>query len=831
MGVIISHTYRFSSPTSYEKRPSSALFSDFVVLKQHYQHILALEFALKEINHSAKLLPNITLGFHIYNNDFRARTIYLASMELLSTKDKLLPNYRCDAPNNLVAVIGGPNSDVKFNMATILCMYKIPQLTYGSDLLMEKKTQGVFSQQMFPNVGLQYDGILRLLLYFSWRWVGVVYLKDVNGERFVQEVLPTFSKSGICFDLIQRFPQLTFSAYIGQMVKEGLETLLGIMKSTANVFIVHGEIQTYVVLRMVLYFSEFENVPVVAKIWIMTAQMDFTSLPFQDDWNLDFMHGALSLAVHRKELFGFQNFVQARNPKREREDGFIKAFWEQAFNCAFAVSLVDQEESKICTGEEQLDSLPVPVFETSLTAHSYSIYNAVHVVAHALHDMHSSKSRHISGTKGGSWKLLHPHLWQLHHFLRSTSFNNSAGEKVSFDENGSLIAGFDVINWVTFPNQSFRRVRVGKIEPAAFPKEDFTIHAEEIQWPSQFNQTRPLSLCNNMCQLGTSKAKKEGKPFCCYDCLPCPERKIANQKDMDVCIQCPDDHYPNPTQDSCIPKSQTFLSYGEPLGITLASVALSSTLLSAFILGIFVKYHNTPIVKANNRNLTYTLLISLLFSFLCGLLFIGHPEKLTCLIRQTAFGIIFSAAVSCILAKTIMVVLAFTAIKPGSRMKKWVGKQLANSIVLFSSLIQVTICTVWLVIFPPFPDVDMHSMAAEIIVECNEGSTFMFYCVLGFMGFLAIVSFVVAFLARRLPDTFNEAKFITFSMLVFCSVWMSFVPTYLSTKGKYMVAVEIFSILASSLGILGCIFSPKCYIILLKPNLNTREQLIRKSNL
>ncbi|XP_025030642.1 vomeronasal type-2 receptor 26-like [Python bivittatus] len=696
--------------------------------------------------------------------------------------------------------------------------------------MMEEKTQGVFFQQMFPNVALQYVGILKLLLYFNWRWVGVVYLNDVNGERFIQEVLPMFSKSGICFDIIQRFPLLTFSAFIDQMVKEGLETFLGIMKSSANVFIVHGEIQTSFVLRMVLYLSDFENIPMVTKVWIMTAQMDFTSLPFQDDWNLDFIHGALSLAVHRKELFGFQNFVQAKNPKEGREDGFIKGFWKQAFNCVFAISLVDEEESKTCTGEEKLDSLPVPVFETSLTAHSYSIYNAIHAVAHALHDMHSSKPMHRSRTMEGRWKLLHPPLWQLHHFLRSVSFNNSAGEKVSFDESGSLIAGFDIINWVTFSNQSFRRVRVGKIEPVAFPKEkeDFTIHAEDIQWPKRFNQTKPLSLCNNMCQMGTSKAKKEGKPFCCYDCFPCPEGKIAEQKDMDVCIQCPDVHYPNPTQVLCIPKSKTYLSYGEPLGITLASFALSSTFLSAFILGIFVKYHDTPIVKANNRNLTYTLLISLLFSFLCALLFIGHPEKLTCLIRQTAFGIIFSAAVSCILAKTIIVVLAFTAIKPGSRMKKWVGRQLAKSIVLSSSLIQITICTVWLVIFPPFPDVDMNSMTAEIIVECNEGSTFMFYCVLGFMGFLAIVSFVVAFLARSLPDTFNEAKFITFSMLLFCSVWMSFVPTYLSTKGKYMVAVEIFCILASSLGILGCIFFPKCYIILLKPNLNTREQLTRK---
>ncbi|XP_034991955.2 vomeronasal type-2 receptor 26-like [Zootoca vivipara] len=754
LGGIASHSFIISSAFDFTKEPPQALPEELVVVTKNYQHVLALAFAVKEINDNPQILPNTTLGFHIFDSYFIAKGTYHATMLLTSSPDRLVPNYKCDIHHHLIAVIGGLDPLTSLHAATVLDIYKIPQLIYGPAPIIEDKTPGLSFYQMVPREALQYEGILSLLLHFRWTWVGLLTMDLENGERFVETVVPMFSSCGICFAFIERISKLSLVNDLKDLFQQCAKINDKVMSSKANVMIFYGESYTMIFLRWFPYLSEQEHVNIKPKgtVWIMTAQVELTSLVYQRTWDKEIIHGALSFAIHSNDISGFQQFTASRKPATSKEDYFIKDFWQQAFACSFPSAGADDVAGDICTGDENVGTLPGPFFEMNMIGHSYSVYMAVYSMAHAVQDMFS-------------WRL----------------------KSRMLKDQGQL----------SFQNQQ--------------------------PW-----KARPISLCSESCSPGSSKKMKEGEPFCCYDCTPCPEGKVSDQMDMNDCFKCPDEYYPNKKQDLCILKEISFLSYEEPLGISLACFSLSSSTITALVLGTFLKHHNTPIVKANNRDLTYMLLLSLLLCFLCALLFIGQPQKVTCLLRQTVFGIIFSVAISCVLAKTITVILAFMATKPGSRMRKWVGKRLANSIVISCSFIQATICLMWLTFSPPFPDVDKHSTHGEIVLECNEGSVTMFSCVLGYMGFLAIASFTVAFLARKLPDSFNEAKFITFSMLVFCSVWLSFIPSYLSTKGKYMVAVEIFSILASSAGVLGCIFPPKCYIIVFRPELNDKEQLIRQ---
>ena len=93
-----------------------------------YQHALTMAFAINEINRNPKILPNVTLGFHICDSYSNAWMTFRTTLDLLFKRQRFVPNYECDGQKSLVAVIGGLGSDTSFLMADILGLYKIPQV-------------------------------------------------------------------------------------------------------------------------------------------------------------------------------------------------------------------------------------------------------------------------------------------------------------------------------------------------------------------------------------------------------------------------------------------------------------------------------------------------------------------------------------------------------------------------------------------------------------------------------------------------------------------------------------------------------------------------------
>ncbi|XP_066430646.1 vomeronasal type-2 receptor 26-like [Eleutherodactylus coqui] len=345
---------------------------------------------------------------------------------------------------------------------------------------------------------------------------------------------------------------------------------------------------------------------------------------------------------------------------------------------------------------------------------------------------------------------------------------------------------------------------------------------DRVPPPGTLFRKIPVSKCSEDCLPGYRRIIKGGPFKCCFECAKCSKGEISNETDSSTCQRCPEDQWPN-NMSQCLPKLIEALFYKDHR--TVLVVAIISALFfakSSMILGIFILFRDTPVVRANNQTLSFILLVSVMSSFLCVFFFLGYPTHVTCMLRQTSFGVIFSVAISSILAKTIIVYMAFKATKPGSIWSKFIGLKIAKCVV-FCSFLQVLLSIIWLSTSPPFPERNIQLYQDKIIFQCNEGSLLAFSMLLGYIGLLAAACFIVAFLARNLPDSFNEAKNITFCMLVVCSVWVAFIPAYMSVTGVNTVLVEIFAILSSSISFLGCIFFPKCYIILVRPDLNSKH--------
>eukprot|EP00079_Xenopus_tropicalis_P031091 XP_017944862.1 PREDICTED: vomeronasal type-2 receptor 26-like [Xenopus tropicalis] len=442
-----------------------------------------------------------------------------------------------------------------------------------------------------------------------------------------------------------------------------------------------------------------------------------------------------------------------------------------------------------CSGNESLDDEALSRFGNFDFRVGYQVYTAVYALAHSLHNLFSARAPAHPQAPAGSLKhRFKP--WQLNAFILNVTYKTSSGDIMFFKDNGDPPAQFDIFKWLFLNDDSVVSRKVGRFDESK-DKNHFYINSSADLWSPYFTEVTSFNAV--------------------------------------TCVKCPEDQKSNRQKTDCVPKALNYLSYMDTLGASLASTAIILFITTSVVLGIFVKYWETPIVRASNQHLSCLLLISLMLCFLCTLLFIGRPTQICCLLRQVTFGVVFTISVSSVLAKTLTVIIAFNATKPGSKLKKYVGTQLSIILVIVCFLGVTLICIIWMASSPPFPDADTSSETDTIILLCNEGSVTFFFCIIGYIGTLALLSFIAAFLAKDFPDRFNEAKNITFSMLGFCSVWGAFVPAYLSSKGSRMVAVEIFAILSSSAGLLICIFAPKCFIIFLRPELNIREMVGRKA--
>ncbi|XP_076592097.1 extracellular calcium-sensing receptor-like [Chaetodon auriga] len=819
-GLFQVHFFSVFPDLSFISEPQPPTCHGFDVLG--FRQAQTMAFAIDEINRNSNLLPNVTLGYSLYDNCVKLGIGFRAALLLASgQEEQFVLEETCVGAPPVLGIVGDSSSTRSIAISTVFGLYRVPLVSYFatcSCLSDRQKFPSFF--RTIPSDAFQVRAMIQILKRFGWTWTGLLVSDDDYGLHAARSFQSDLAQSGGgCLAYLEVLPWGHDPAELKRIVD-------AMKKSTARVVIVFAHES-----HMINLMEEVVRQNVTGLQW-MASEAWTAATVLQTPHLMPYLGGTLGIAIRRGEIPGLREFLLQTHPDQHYNNNngnsMVNQFWEHTFKCRFApppIGSVDAGET-LCTGQEDLEEVETELLDISDLRSEYNVYKAVYALAYALDDMLQCEPGRgpFSGHSCGNLKRLEP--WQLVYYLEKVNFTTPFGDQVSFDENGDVLPIYDVMNWLWLPDGRTEIQHVGEVKRSAFKGEELTIDENKIFWNFESNKP-PRSVCSESCPPGTRIARKKGEPECCFDCIPCSEGKISNKTDSMECYNCPEDFWSSPQHDNCVLKKTEFLSYHEPLGICLTAASLFGTCICAVVLGIFVYHRKTPIVRANNSELSFQLLLSLKLCFLCSLLFIGRPRLWTCQLRHAAFGISFVLCVSCILVKTMVVLAVFKASKPGGGASlKWFGAVQQRGTVIVLTSIQAAICTVWIVSASPAPHKNTQYHNDKIVYECVVGSTVGFAVLLGYIGSLAVLSCLIAFIARNLPDSFNEAKLITFSMLIFCAVWVAFVPAYISSPGKYADAVEVFAILASSFGLLVSLFGPKCYIILLRPERNTKKAIM-----
>uniref|UniRef100_A0A087XQW4 Olfactory receptor C family, j1 n=1 Tax=Poecilia formosa TaxID=48698 RepID=A0A087XQW4_POEFO len=777
---------------------------------REFRFAQTMVFAIEEINNSSSLLPNVSLGYKIFDSCASTLPTTRSGMGLMNGEGRAFER-NCSGQSSVHAVVGTSESSTTIVMLQISGIFHIPVISHFATCacLSNRKEYPAFFRTI-PSDYYQSRALAKLVRHFGWTWVGAVRSDNDYGNNGMATFIEAASQEGICVEYSESISRTGSRENVERVVRV-------IRRGTAAVlvaFLAYDEMD--VLLEEALSQNLTGLQWVGSESWITSAHLAKKRYS-------GILSGSLGFAIRKAKITGLQDFLLRVNPSQEPESNLLKEFWETTFGCSFQSGTPG---TKLCSGSESLRVVDNAFTDVSELRISNNVYKAVYAVAHALHSMLKCKDGDGPFENNACADRQKFQPWQILQHIQKIRFRTKEGDEVYFNENGDPAAKYEIINWQPRENGTVSFVKVG-VYDASFPAgAQLNFQNTSITWTQRSPQKVPVSVCSEKCRPGTRKVLQKGKPVCCYDCIRCAEGEISNSTDAVSCVRCPHESWSNARRDACVKKEAEFLSFEEIMGILLTSAALLGTSLTAAVALIFYRHRKTALVRANNSELSFLLLFSLTLCFLCSLTFIGRPSDWSCMLRHTAFGITFVLCISCVLGKTMVVLMAFKATLPGRNVMKWFGPVQQRLSVLGFTLVQVIICILWLSISPPFLSKNFKEFKDKIILECSLGSAVGFWAVLGYIGLLALLCFTFAFLARKLPDNFNEAKFITFSMLIFCAVWVAFIPAYVSSPGKFSVAVEIFAILASSFGLLICIFIPKCYVMLLKPEKNTKKNMM-----
>uniref|UniRef100_UPI0037E7B6BB taste receptor type 1 member 3 n=1 Tax=Semicossyphus pulcher TaxID=241346 RepID=UPI0037E7B6BB len=754
---------------------------------------LVMKYAVDEINANQLLLPGLKLGYNIYDTCRQSAVVVKPVISFLTEKSTNALSVECnytDYETSISAVIGPYSSEMVSVIGKLLGFFLMPQISFGatSDKFSNKLLYPSFFRTV-PSDKWQVEVIVLLLKEFKWNWVAIVGSEEEYGQGGVQEFSKIAENKSVCVAYQGLIPVYTDP-------EPAVKTIIdNIIATNTGVVVLFSLPEAAEVFFKEVIRRNVTGVWIASTSWAIHYLL--TSLPniqsvgtiigFTDDTQtLDL------LTPYTQKLFTKLSEERARTPpptpppKPGNPDNPCPLCWSLS---PANISLVED-----------------PVVKRS----AFGVYAAIYSATQALHNLLECNS--TSCMTGADTKI---YPWKLLEVLRRTSVEIN-GTNIVFDSNGNPNIGYDLLQWV-WKDSGLEFKIVG-----SFYKK-LSINKSLFKWHTP-NSEVPLSTCSAACEKGQVRRVK-GFHSCCFDCIDCqPGTYQANEEDIQ-CTRCPKGQWSLVRSTNCTLPTFDILSWDstEALMMMLAGVLLLVCQGSVGV--VFLKHRGTLMVKASGGVMSFVALLSLMGACFSLLLFLGQPDDVVCRLQLPLICIFQTGALSIIMFISLQIfyVSEFPEMAashldilrgPGS----WL-------FLLLCCAMQAGICGWFTTAGPSLTD-HLASMTINFVRDflvCPVDPLGGLAIMQGFNCALALASFMCTFMASKPPHQYNLARDITFSSLIYCVFWVTFIPIYIGLVDKNKSIVHVSFTLASNFGLVAAYYFPKCHFLFRKPELNKAE--------
>lgn len=776
------------------------------------QRLEAMLFAIDRINKDPALLNGIRLGATILDTcssdsyalnqslEFIRASINTVDANAFECSDGVAPKLRFSS-KAISGVVGGSYSEVSLQVANLLRLFRIPQISPASTgTSLSDKTRYDFFARTVPPDTFQALAMVDVVQRFNWSYVSLVTSEGQYGDSGMTAFQKEARARNICIAVNEKVPHSATTDTFDQIYQNLMQ------KNNAR--------------GVVLFTRAEDSRGVLAAAKRANRSEDFVWVA-SDGWGKqeklvegleEVAEGAITIELESRFIPDFDEYMKNLTVENNKRNPWFKEYWEDVFQC----SVRDEGDTRnsslpTCSKNLRLDESVGYLQETKVQF----VLDAVYAMAHALHkvwehlceprnELYCSAMRDLDGG----------HLYKK--YLLNVTFEDMAGSLVRFDPKGDGLAPYRIYNYQRQANSSRYEYRaVGRW------LDELELNVDEVRW-SRASRRLPVSICSPQCGVGEIKIVQAGDT-CCWICNRCePWQYVVDEF---TCADCGDGRWPYAHKQSCYNLTLQYMRFDSLFAVVPMVIACLGILLTLGVVVVFLVNNETPIVKASGRELSYLLLSGILICYLMTFVLLLKPAPAACASQRFGVGLGFSIIYSALLTKTNRISRIFESARRSARRPSFISpkSQVVISLMLIS--VQVVASVVWFVVEPPsvrreHPD----GKRDQVILKCRiKDSSFLVSLVYNMI--LICICTVYAIKTRKIPENFNESKFIGFTMYTTCIIWLAFVPIYFGTGNSFQIQITTLcvSISLSAYVALFCLFSPKIYIILCHPDKNVRK--------